>query len=154
MIQLSRSLAGLLALAIVACSDSPTAIRIDDAQFAPELGIDLSAMEQTGTGLYLQDLAIGDGDTATLGAIVSVYYRGWLIDGTLFDSRADPAPPLTFFLSPGQVIAGFAEGIRGMRVGGSRRLIIPPALGYGSQPQGPIPGNSILVFEVELVNVN
>jgi FKBP-type peptidyl-prolyl cis-trans isomerase FkpA len=141
-------------LILVACgSDSPTSPRIDQTTFAPELEIDLSAMTQTGTGLYLQDLEVGTGEAAATGDRVQVYYRGWLANGTLFDSRQAPSPPIELRLLPGQVIAGFGEGVRGMRVGGVRRLIIPPALGYGNQPQGIIPANSILVFEVELVAV-
>jgi FKBP-type peptidyl-prolyl cis-trans isomerase len=83
---------------------------------------------------------------------VSVQYTGWLSDGTPFDTSRGGAP-FVFVLGAGQVIAGFDEGVRGMEIGGKRRLIVPPALGYGSTGAGPIPPNATLIFDVELVAV-
>lgn len=105
------------------------------------------------------DLTVGTGATATAGRIVSVHYTGWLYDssktdnkGTQFDSSVGRGA-FSFVLGAGQVIAGWDQGVAGMRVGGKRRLVIPPSLGYGSATVGPIPGNSTLVFEVELLGV-
>ena len=105
------------------------------------------------------DLTVGTGMTATAGRIISVHYTGWLYDaskpdnkGTQFDSSASRGP-FTFTLGFGQVIAGWDQGVAGMRVGGKRRLIIPPSLGYGSSGAGPIPANATLVFDIELLAV-
>ncbi|MDR0787244.1 MAG: FKBP-type peptidyl-prolyl cis-trans isomerase [Gemmatimonadota bacterium] len=145
---------------ITACSD-PLAPKIKDATFAPELGIDLSRFERRASGLYIQELVEGTGPDAGGFSTVKAWYTGWLVNGVQFDTRvclpdddgectADPA----VFSPSGAVIAGFAEGIRGMRAGGKRLLIIPPSLGYGNRSQGSIPRNSILVFEIEVVSVN
>lgn len=105
------------------------------------------------------DLTAGTGATAVAGRLVSVNYTGWLYDatkpenkGTQFDSSIGRGL-FSFTLGAGQVIAGWDQGVVGMKVGGKRRLIIPPSLGYGSAGAGPIPGNSTLVFDVDLVAV-
>lgn len=123
--------------------------------FAPELGVDLDAMTQTASGLRYQDLVVGDGATAQAGDSVSVHYTGWLTDGTKFDSSVDRDEPFTFHLGAGQVISGWDEGVAGMRVGGKRKLVIPPELGYGDRGAGGglIPGGATLVFDVELLEV-
>lgn len=105
------------------------------------------------TSLEIVDLIVGTGAVAVNGDTVTVNYVGTLTNGTKFDSTYDRNQPYTFRLGAGQVIAGFDQGVVGMRVGGKRRLTIPPSLGYGIQPQGPIPGNSTLIFEVELVSI-
>lgn len=125
-----------------------------DVVFADELGVDLDAMTRTSTGLYYEDIEDGDGDQATVGSQVDVLYSGWLIDGTLFDSRTNASNPFSFILGIGQVIAGWDEGVTGMREGGIRLLVIPPQLGYGYSSNGPIPGNSVLVFRVQLLAVD
>jgi peptidylprolyl isomerase len=84
---------------------------------------------------------------------VTVHYTGWLENGTKFDSSVDRGQPLKFPIGIGYVIKGWDEGVMTMKVGGKRKLIIPPNLGYGAQKQGPIPPNSTLIFEVELLNV-
>ena len=104
-------------------------------------------------GLKIQDLSIGMGQEAKSGDTVAVNYLGTLENGTKFDSSYDRNQPFITQIGVGQVIKGWDEGIPGMRVGGKRKLIIPPALGYGDQAQGPIPANSVLIFEVELVSV-
>ncbi|MCY4398351.1 MAG: FKBP-type peptidyl-prolyl cis-trans isomerase [Gemmatimonadetes bacterium] len=121
---------------------------IEDAEFAASLGINLAAMTRTSSGLYYQDIETGEGEPATGGNAVEVAYTGWLSDGTQFDSGS-----FTFSLGAGDVVPGFDEGVQGMRVGGVRRIIIPPALGYGSQGRGAIPPNSILVFRIELLSI-
>lgn len=125
-----------------------------DVIFADELGVDLDAMTRTSTGLYYEDIEVGEADEATVGSEVDVLYSGWLADGTLFDSRTSASNPFSFTLGIGQVIAGWDEGVNGMREGGIRLLVIPPQLGYGYSSNGPIPGNSVLVFRVQLLAVD
>jgi FKBP-type peptidyl-prolyl cis-trans isomerase FkpA len=142
-----------LPLFAAACgSDGPTSI--EDTEFAPNLGVDLSAMTRTSTGLYYRDLTVGTGAVAATGKTVTMYYRGWLTDGILFDSRVRPQAPLqAFVLGSGFVIKGWDQGIVGMRVGGKRQLVIPPSLAYGAEGRGSIPPNAVLVFEIELAGL-
>jgi FKBP-type peptidyl-prolyl cis-trans isomerase FkpA len=102
--------------------------------------------------LIVQDERVGTGAVAELGKTVTVHYTGRFTDGRVFDSSVgkDPFP---FTLGAGNVIAGWDQGLQGMKVGGKRLLIIPPQLGYGAADYGPIPGNSTLIFEVELLKV-
>ena len=105
-------------------------------------------------GLVTEDLVIGTGATAVAGDVISAYYIGSLANGTKFYSSYDTGdPPITFQLGVGQVIQGWDMGIVGMKVGGKRRLTIPPALAYGNQAKGPIPANSTLKFDIELVSI-
>lgn len=109
----------------------------------------------TSSGLVFEELAVGSGDAAKLGQTVSVHYTGWLADGTKFDSSRDRNEPFEFPLGAGYVIRGWDEGVQGMRVGGVRKLTIPPALGYGARGAGGvIPSNATLVFEVELLAIH
>jgi len=108
----------------------------------------------TASGLIYEDVVIGDGAEAAAGHQVSVHYTGWLTDGTKFDSSKDRNDPFAFHLGGRQVIAGWDEGVQGMKVGGTRKLTIPPELGYGARGAGGvIPPNATLVFEVELLAV-
>lgn len=108
----------------------------------------------TDSGLKYEDLQAGDGDEAAAGNRVTVHYTGWLLDGDKFDSSVDRSEPFVFTLGKGMVIRGWDEGVAGMKVGGKRRLTIPPQLGYGSQGAGGvIPPNATLVFDVELLAV-
>jgi FKBP-type peptidyl-prolyl cis-trans isomerase FkpA len=102
--------------------------------------------------LSTQDLVLGTGATAVAGDVLTVHYIGSLQNGTVFESSYG-RQPYTFQLGARQVIAGWDQGIPGMRVGGKRRLVIPPSLAYGSQGQGPIPANATLQFDVELVSI-
>jgi len=114
----------------------------------------------TPSGLQIEDLVLGTGDPAAFGKDVLVHYSGWLPGadgepGSKFDSSHDRHQPFSFALGQGSVIAGWEEGVVGMRVGGKRRLIIPPALGYGEfGAGGVIPPNATLLFEVELLEVS
>jgi FKBP-type peptidyl-prolyl cis-trans isomerase FkpA len=108
----------------------------------------------TDSGLKIEELAEGEGETAAAGQQVSVHYTGWLTDGNKFDSSVDRNQPFQFALGRGMVIRGWDEGVAGMKVGGKRKLTIPPHLGYGAQGAGGvIPPNATLVFEVELLGV-
>ena len=109
----------------------------------------------TESGLQIEEIKLGDGDTAVSGQFVSVHYTGWLTDGRKFDSSKDRDEAFEFPLGRRNVIAGWDEGVATMKVGGKRTLIIPPALGYGARGAGGvIPPNATLVFEVELLNVS
>jgi FKBP-type peptidyl-prolyl cis-trans isomerase FkpA len=137
---LSLVLAATVLLAAGACGDSPSA----PTNFA--------RFSQT-------DLVVGTGAEAVTGSSLKVHYTGWLYNearpdqkGAQFDSSAG-LEPLAFRLGVGQVIAGWDQGLLGMKVGGQRRLVIPPSLGYGGARRGPIPPNATLVFDVELIEV-
>jgi peptidylprolyl isomerase len=103
-------------------------------------------------GLRIVDRAVGTGPSPKLGQTVRVHYTGTLENGTKFDSSVGRAP-FEFVIGVGQVIKGWDEGVMTMKVGGKRQLIVPPELGYGSRAQGPIPANSTLYFEVELLGI-
>ena len=111
-------------------------------------------MTTTPSGLQYRDDKVGDGQEAKAGDHVSVHYTGTLTDGKKFDSSRDRGQPFQFALGAGQVIRGWDEGVAGMKVGGRRTLVIPPGLGYGARPVGPIPPNSTLVFDVELIRIH
>lgn len=124
--------------------------------FAPSQGL---LEEEGGTtpmnteGLVIQDLKEGDGAEAAPGKTLIVHYVGTFPDGTQFDSSRDRGQPFQFVLGAGSVIRGWEQGLIGIREGGLRKLTVPPALGYGTRQAGPIPPNSTLVFEVELLEV-
>ena len=109
----------------------------------------------TESGLKYVDETVGTGDSPARGKKVRVHYTGRLTDGKKFDSSVDRGQPFEFIIGVGQVIRGWDEGVASMKVGGKRRLIIPPALGYGAQGFKPtIPGGATLIFDVELIKIN
>jgi FKBP-type peptidyl-prolyl cis-trans isomerase len=144
---LIRFAGAAVALAIIAVVSLPG--RIDAAT---------NQVIEMPNGLKYTDAKTGDGATAAAGNKVSVHYTGWLSNngakGTKFDSSVDRGQPFQFTLGAHQVIAGWDEGVAGMKVGGKRTLIIPPELGYGARGAGGvIPPNATLIFDVELLGV-
>ena len=117
------------------------------------IAVSCSKEKQTmNNGLVIEDIKIGDGQEVEKFNIVTVNYTGLLENGTKYDSSLTPGrTPFTFTVGAGQVIKGWDEGLMGMKVGGKRKLTIPPELGYGSRDNGPIPANSTLIFEIDLL---
>jgi FKBP-type peptidyl-prolyl cis-trans isomerase len=152
-----RSLiAALLPLTFAAClsgTDPVTYpnIPIENTVFAPSLNVDLAASTKTSTGLYYRDITPGTGATVATGQTLTISYKGQLANGLIFDQTTTSRPTYDFVYGAGQVIPGFDQGFVGMKVGGVRQLIIPPALGYGTANDPVIPPNSVLVFSVTLV---
>jgi FKBP-type peptidyl-prolyl cis-trans isomerase FkpA len=144
--------AAVLLLLLPACR--PDAPATGGGGFAAELGVDTTALTRTSSGLRYQEVVVGSGEEAKPGRTAVVHYTGWLPDGKKFDSSRDRGEPFSFPLGGGQVIAGWDEGVAGMKVGGRRKLVIPSELGYGAQGAPPdIPPNSTLVFDVELLGL-
>jgi FKBP-type peptidyl-prolyl cis-trans isomerase len=148
------SCVALFAVILVACGGGEPKGDAPGGAMAAELGIDPANLTKTASGLQYQDVTPGTGAEATPGQVAVVHYTGWLTDGTKFDSSRDRGEPFSFPLGGGQVIAGWDEGVAGMKVGGRRKLVIPPDLGYGAGGSPPvIPPASTLVFDVELLEV-
>lgn len=133
----------VLPLFVLAC-DQGSQMDID-ASF----DLDLDAMTKLPSGLLYRDLEAGEGDVAEAGSTVRVGYSGYFTSGEMFDSGS-----FSFTVGAGKVVAGFDEGVAGMKVGGRRQLVIPSVLGYGDQDMGPIPGGSTLVFMIDLESVS
>jgi FKBP-type peptidyl-prolyl cis-trans isomerase len=147
-------LACALPLLATSCGDATfVEATVADTQFAASLDVDLAEYTVTPSGLYYRDLTTGAGATAAQGNAVAVHYALYLPDGELLEST--PAnDPYDFQLGVTNLIPGFTEGVRGMKVGGRRQILVPPSLGYGRAGSGPVPPNSVLVFRLELVSVN
>lgn len=149
---LSLPFVALVALLSVSCLDnSPFVPRIEDTNFDPSLGVDLAASTKTASGLYYRDITVGGGAQvpATGTAAVNTAYQLFLRTGESLQ-----AGNFNFTVGLGQAIAGYDEGMRGMRVGGRRQLILPPNLAYGEQGTDLVPPNAILVYVVDLVAIN
>ena len=127
---------------------------IAHATFDASLGVNLAGMRHLPNGLYYKDIKAGTGHTATDGDMVWLHYVGRLPTGTQFDANQAPAEPFSFQLMAGQVVPGFDFGVKGMKPGGRRLVIIPPSLGYGARANGPLPAFAILVFTIDLVNAH
>jgi FKBP-type peptidyl-prolyl cis-trans isomerase FkpA len=122
--------------------------------FSAELGVDTTKMTKAPSGLWYSDVAAGQGAMAEPGRTVRVHYTGWLPDGKKFDSSRDRNEPFVFTLGAGQVITGWDEGVKGMKVGGRRKLVLPPQMAYGEAGAPPdIPPGATLVFDVEVLDV-
>jgi FKBP-type peptidyl-prolyl cis-trans isomerase FkpA len=139
----------MMVLALGACGDSGLGPDPEDAEFDASLGVDLAAMTKLTSGVYIQTLTAGGGTAAITATTprVTVAYVGWLADGTEFDDGTLTNYPL------GGLVTGFIEGVVGMKVGEKRKIVIPASLGYGPEDNGPIPGNSVLVFDVTLISI-
>lgn len=141
-----------LVMGVANCSSVSTNITdVPDAppeEFAASLGIDLTQMNLSETGLFWLDIALGNGEEAVLGVTATVLLSGWLTDGTLFDTGTSE-----FVLLPGAIIPGLLEGIVGMKEGGTRKLVVPSNLAWGAAGNDPVPPNATVVFEVELQTV-
>jgi FKBP-type peptidyl-prolyl cis-trans isomerase len=147
---MGRSSVALLAFFLSACGGGDAKSGTADAGFQ----LDSTALTKTPSGLQYQDVVTGTGPEATTGQVAVVHYTGWLTDGTKFDSSRDRGTPFSFPLGGGQVIAGWDQGVAGMKVGGRRKLLIPPDLGYGEMGSPPvIPAAATLVFDVELLEL-
>ena len=129
----------------------------DPTPVAPEGPPPLPSVVQwhtTPSGLRYADTVVGRGATPAEGQVVVVHFTGWLEDGKKFDSTRERGKPFGFPLGSGQVIKGWDEGVRGMHVGGKRRLVVPPSLGYGNRGIPPVvPPNAYLTFDIELIRV-
>jgi len=148
-------ISGALVLLVVlaACGSSDRGTRSGAGQ-GGDFAVDTATMTRTGSGLRYQDVTRGQGAEATPGHQVKVHYTGWLLNGKKFDSSRDRGEPFEFSLGARQVIAGWDEGVAGMKVGGRRKLVIPSDLGYGAGGAPPdIPPGATLVFDVELLDV-
>ena len=143
-------------LAMSACgSENDISGPPEEITFAPELGIDLSAMTKTALGTYYQDLVVGTGDEVTAGTEILVHYSGWLPNGVRFDSSRNPGRgPFLWTVGEPGIILGWSDGVPGMHVGGVRLLVIPPKNAYGEAGSPPtIPGNTTLIFEIEVLEI-
>jgi len=136
---------------LAACGDDPMAVQfqvIEEATFAPSLSVDLSAMERLSTGVYRLDLVAGSGDQVGVGSTPTITLTGWLVDATEFIDGT-----LTFLVGDLKVPLGLEDGMIGMEVGGTRRIIVPPSRGFGELARPGIPAGSILVYTVTLESV-
>jgi FKBP-type peptidyl-prolyl cis-trans isomerase FkpA len=138
---------GFLSSCISTDIDAPRVVAIEETEFNSSLGVNLAGSTKTANGVYYRDITVGTGAVVATGQSLKVNYTLWFSNGVQVESG-----PYTFTLGTGNVIAGWHDGIPGMRVGGKRQLIIPPSMGYGSQGSGPIPGNAVLVFNIEVVS--
>lgn len=156
MIRISRALTLATLLAGLSCtgtdSTGDTSATVEETTFATALGVDIPNSRRTTNGAYIRDITVGTGAAVSAGQLLTVRYSLWLSTGTAIESNVNAASGFQFRLGAREVITGWDEGIPGMRVGGKRQLVIPPSLGYGANKQGAIPGNSVLVFNVEITS--
>jgi peptidylprolyl isomerase len=160
MITISRALAVTTFAVLVAasgCSGTDStggdaSATVEDAIFAASLDVDLTKSTRTENGAYYRDLVIGTGTAVSAGQLLNLKYSSWLSDGTALDSNFDLNTTLPFHLGTHEYISGWDEGIPGMRVGGKRQILVPPSLGYGFVGSGPIPGNAVLVYVIQVVS--
>jgi FKBP-type peptidyl-prolyl cis-trans isomerase FkpA len=147
----------VLLISLMACRKAESSAQVsgppETVTYAKELDVHLDHMTKKPSGLYVLDIQEGTGPGIAAGQTAQVHYTGWLVDGKQFDSSLGGSP-LEFAVGQAQVIAGWDEGVEGMKKGGKRRLVVPPELGYGAEGYpGAIPKNATLVFDVELVGI-
>jgi FKBP-type peptidyl-prolyl cis-trans isomerase len=153
MMRIFRALALVSLAAVFGCTgtDSTGSLAtVEETTFAPSLGVDIPNSRRTTNGEYIRDISVGTGPEVVAGQLLTVRYTLWLSNGTAIESNVSAASGYPFHLGQHDVITGWDEGIPGMRVGGKRQLVIPPSLAYGANSQGSIPGNSVLVFNVQI----
>lgn len=146
----------LPSIVLAACFTTPDRCHINPSDptkdtFAPALGVDLSTMERTELGDYRKDLVVGTGAPLTRLATVQIHYSAYLANGTLIDQVIDQ--PFSIDLGA-RATVGLADGMLGMFVGGQRLIVVPSELGLGACENGPVPGNSTIVYKVELLAIN
>lgn len=154
-------LVAIAAVVATACLEpSPFIPQIENTTFEPSLGVDLEASTRTELGVYYRDIVVGGGaivPATDSGDTIEVRYTGYLRNAVEFDSNEDAGDPAFLYVAGTsgnqRAILGFDDGVRGMRIGGQRQIIIPPHLGYGSFAQEGIPPYSILVFNVTLIRI-
>ncbi len=145
----------LCAALLVASCDGPAAPDpVDPTDFPNPRSVAEEDYVVLPTGLKYYDFKEGEGAATKLGDIIAVHYHGWLTDSTLFDSSFPREQPFEFTVGSGFVIAGWEQGVLGMREGGERQLVIPPELAYGDVSRARIPPNSTLIFELFMIEVN
>ena len=144
--------AAVLALALAACGDA-VGPEVTDVEFAASLGIDLALMTERTSGLFVREDLIGEGAVAVAGDQVTIAYTGWLADGEIFDSNASFVILALPVLGGPGFIAGFTECVTGMGVDGIRTCVLPADLGYGSEGQGNIPSDAVLIFEITVISI-
>jgi hypothetical protein len=152
----ARTASLVLVLAFGACAGTSTSEPdevelevIEDVTFDPSLGIDLSVMERLPSGVYILDRVVGTGASLAYGNVADLSYRGWLRTGGQFGQGT-----VSFLMGNSEVIPGLEQGMLGMKVGGTRLMIIPPILAWGERGAQSVPPGAIVIFEVELLNVS
>jgi FKBP-type peptidyl-prolyl cis-trans isomerase len=143
----------ILSVAVVACQNTAAPDPGSDPStetYSPDLAVDLTQMTKMSYALYVQDLVVGTGAGVDVGSTLSVNYAGFLVNGTRF--TPDIVDPFSFVLGTRYVIDGWEQGLVGMKVGGTRRLVIGSALAFGSSGSGTVPPKSTVVYNVELVS--
>jgi FKBP-type peptidyl-prolyl cis-trans isomerase FkpA len=138
-------LTAALTLALAACGDNPFGPNPRDVEFAEELGINLDAMTETESGLFIRDDVLGEGEPSVAGDRLTFTFTAWLVDGEVFDSGE-----VTFTIPNELIAAGLNEGLLGIRVGGTRTIVIPAELGFGSSGGEGVPDDAVLIYEVTL----